>query len=550
MNNLQLHDTDEALRAQNLMLTELEGSLIAKLIIFQKIFLLPRSRWTALKDRTINVPIQDETINNFVRHLPRLPNEAGLIGLELKRKKEMKNTHKKQLINPSKIFKCLARLKNNGNPHYTNIDSPEEFKKRCKENDEAGCDLIFGDDDLEEEMESMKFEDIENPSDEISELQESQNDEIDTDEQLDPARKFNFKYDQTVCMSEKYPEMTVAPGEGQTPTGILSQKDWDIKAFPHLHNADGSNGKDQERPAKLTDQYYFIQRVINKETRFSATPDYLYSAVAFLEQKQLYANINNVGRRGKQITSNDGQIGYELQDVFRVLENIKNTPKYWKKLKYEILAKIDNLGPFQLFFTLSCADQRWSANFAEILLRKGHAVSFTRNNFESSQEPIIKVRCADGSWKLIMQFIAEDLKVSSHELIRGNVVAATRYFHNRVTSFINKILLQKSNPMSVQYYSYKVEFQERGAPHIHGVLWLNVAELENLSRIDGQLTKTQDGNDKPLKGISKTFTKLRISAKLNTEDCQKLISFIDGFISVSTHGNTIKPKQIKNIIFH
>ena len=96
MNNLQLHDTDEALRAQNLMLTELEGSLIAKLIIFQKIFLLPRSRWTALKDKTINVPIQDETINNFVKHLPRLPNEAGLIGLELKRKKEMKNTHKKQ----------------------------------------------------------------------------------------------------------------------------------------------------------------------------------------------------------------------------------------------------------------------------------------------------------------------------------------------------------------------------------------------------------------------------------------------------------------------
>ena len=180
----------------------------------------------------------------------------------------------------------------------------------------------------------------------------------------------------------------------------------------------------------------------------------------------------------------------------KYLENIKNTPKYWKKLKYEILAKIDNLGPFQLFFTLSCADQRWSANFAEILLRKGHAVSFTRNNFESSQEPIIKVRCADGSWKLIMQFIAEDLKVSSHELIRGNVVAATRYFHNRVRNFINKILLQKSNPMSVKYYNCKVEFQERGAPHIHGVAWLDITELENLSQIDGQLTKTKNGNDK------------------------------------------------------
>ena len=74
------------------MMTELEGSLIAKNLIFQKIFLLPRSRWTALKDRVINVPITDEAINETIKMLPRTPNEAGLIGLELKRKIEMKRS--------------------------------------------------------------------------------------------------------------------------------------------------------------------------------------------------------------------------------------------------------------------------------------------------------------------------------------------------------------------------------------------------------------------------------------------------------------------------
>ena len=165
MNNLQLHDTDEDLKNEGNDLTELEGSLIAKLIIFQKIFLLPKSRWTALKDRTINVPVQDETINNFVKQLPRLPNEAGLIGLELKRKKEMKNVHKKQLINPTKIFRCLAKLKASGNPYYANIDTPEDFEKRCRENDKIGHDLIFGDyndDYLEEIMEAMTSEFLEN----------------------------------------------------------------------------------------------------------------------------------------------------------------------------------------------------------------------------------------------------------------------------------------------------------------------------------------------------------------------------------------------------
>ena len=87
MNNLQLHDTDEKLRQDDLILTELEGSLIARNLIFQKIFLLPRT-----------------------------PNEAGLIGLELKRKIELKNNHKKQLVNPTKIFKWLKRLKESGNP--------------------------------------------------------------------------------------------------------------------------------------------------------------------------------------------------------------------------------------------------------------------------------------------------------------------------------------------------------------------------------------------------------------------------------------------------
>ena len=43
MNNLQLYDTDAELIKDDLMLTELEGSLVAKNIIFQKIFLLPRS---------------------------------------------------------------------------------------------------------------------------------------------------------------------------------------------------------------------------------------------------------------------------------------------------------------------------------------------------------------------------------------------------------------------------------------------------------------------------------------------------------------------------
>ena len=63
MNKLQLTDTDKDLKKQDLILTELEGALIAKTILFQKIFQLPKSLWTALKDKIVNVPIQENKMD-------------------------------------------------------------------------------------------------------------------------------------------------------------------------------------------------------------------------------------------------------------------------------------------------------------------------------------------------------------------------------------------------------------------------------------------------------------------------------------------------------
>ena len=108
----------------------------------------------------------------------------------------------------------------------------------------------------------------------------------------------------------------------------MRDEEWDIKAFPHLHNADGTNGKDQERNVRLTEQNYFIQRVCNKEKRFAKSAAYMYAAVAYIEKKQINRNINLAGTRGRQVTSSDGGKSYELEDAHRVLEDIQNTPRY------------------------------------------------------------------------------------------------------------------------------------------------------------------------------------------------------------------------------
>ena len=69
MNGLKIPNQDPELE-----LTELEGNLIAKSIVFMKIFQLPKSCWTALKDRIINVPVNNDDIVNTMTSLPRTPN--------------------------------------------------------------------------------------------------------------------------------------------------------------------------------------------------------------------------------------------------------------------------------------------------------------------------------------------------------------------------------------------------------------------------------------------------------------------------------------------
>ena len=74
--------------------------------------------------------------------------------------------------------------------------------------------------------------------------------------------------------------------------------------------------------------------------------------------------------RGKSVKEKDGTQRYTLNDPYSVLDDIKNTPRYWQKNRYELIARLENLGPFTYFFTLSCGDLRWPENFTALLQDK------------------------------------------------------------------------------------------------------------------------------------------------------------------------------------
>ena len=111
--------------------------------------------------------------------------------------------------------------------------------------------------------------------------------------------------------------------------------------------------------------------------------------------------------------------------------------------------------------------------------------------------------------------------------------------------------------MNVQYYTYKVEFQERGAGHIHGTLWLNLNKLEKLTRsINGDLINVENYNQesietmpsRPFENISSAFKKLKDNDDLSKREMESLRNFVDEFTTVSTNKEKVGKKVAEIVL--
>ena len=372
----------------------------------------------------------------------------------------------------------------------------------------------------------------------------------------DPVRKFQFDHNVSTCLTNKFPDMLVneegediqencefsfAPGEGKVPSIIFLDKDWDIKAWPALH-PDGRYGVNHERKINLTDQKYFTQRIRNKDRRFEENPGYVFAATAYIEKKQLQNNANISFSRGKKTQTVDGDTVYSLNDPYTVFDKVKNTPKYWQTYKYEMIAKLENLGAFQWFFTLSCADTRWDENFSSLLEGRGLKIEYNVSVEGKNTTTVV----SPGSKEPVplREYLKNEIDESLHEMIRTNVLNATRNFQHRVLAFLREIVFGENNPMKVKHLSYKIEFQRRGARHIHGVLWSNLSSFEkpksSTCRTDPKDQTTNRREDtREFKYLTIAFKKMRENKSFKPAERMELEKFIDKFITCSLNPATL-----------
>ena len=338
-----------------------------------------------------------------------------------------------------------------------------EGDKRCKKNSDKEENKENDENKTEEEVEDDEFN------------------------QYDPVQKQKFNEERPTMFVNDFPEIDVittrhvdeeidenvsvivAPGENQIPTNIVHEEHWESKSYSCLFPDGKKDFHDDKRTVHISMQEYFQQRLLNKDQRFSNNSSYLFSAFACNEKNVLERNVNIAHQRGKV---NEKGITV-LQDPYRVLEKSPGTPIYMKTKKFELIARLENLGPFNLFFTLSCGEKRYNENFTPFLKEIPELKDIEMQYiYENGKEEVLMKDPDTNEWELMDKILRTKFQ-SKHEIIRENVLRQTLTFDHRVQEFIKNIMMNKDSPFSVKYYSYRVEFQLRGAAHIHGTIWVD-----------------------------------------------------------------------------
>ena len=108
--------------------------------------------------------------------------------------------------------------------------------------------------------------------------------------------------------------------------------------------------------------------------------------------------------------------------------------------------------------SLSAADTRWT-DLLKMLAKLNNGVNYTDKDIEGL------------TWQ------------EKTKLVQKDPVTCSRYFDHRVQEFLNTILKSNCEPIGkMGDFFYRAEFQQRGSPHIHMLVWIeNAPTLEKNS---------------------------------------------------------------------
>ena len=186
---------------------DVEQQLFARSLLFMKVIKLPKTGMRGIKNKLINVPLQEVDISNTVQSLPRTLEDSAQISFQLKRKLEYANSEVKAFIRPNIPIKAVEKLIQLGNPHYVGIKINHEFAKSLEDIPENSNDAEMGE----------NVEDIAEPD--LASTQESSEENV---QLLNSVKQHQVDREENTCLYRQNLEIDIV--ENNTDSTILKKK--------------------------------------------------------------------------------------------------------------------------------------------------------------------------------------------------------------------------------------------------------------------------------------------------------------------------------------
>jgi len=473
-NNLRLTTQPDVLKN----LTTMERRCIGLHIPFMTIKSV-RQNGKNMKGPCVNVPASLEPMCTL---LPRLPEEMKTVLIKLKRRLDYNRSYMFDYIRPQVVMEALLWLKAH-NVLYKNVTVNNEWFDQVeyvasdhfnivKDSDGIDSDGYISDED-EDIYGTKKQKRTEKlPEIDVTTGQESSTDAKDAsdDDFEEEQEAAEFKSKVTVQASSTCVQLdnleeaifAIAPGENSKPKLLLTDDEFELSCFPDYFPTGEGAFHCPERQTDLALRRYVNQRLLNVDGRFGRNLEYIFAMQYAVELKQLEMDKgvyirNHSFHNGTKFNASmirDSSFVTELvrhDSAFKFMRNVRGTPAYWKSKMFDTLAMFNGLGKPTWFMTLSAAEQLWPEMIQAVGLVYGE--------------------------RYTIQQCTEMNSAKKARMLRRNPVTTVRIWKHRLESFFNGFVKnEKASPVGkVKDYVVKIEFQARGSPHAHILLWVEDA---------------------------------------------------------------------------
>ncbi|MFN7491091.1 MAG: DUF6570 domain-containing protein [Chryseotalea sp.] len=442
---LEFNEVPDCLKVLN----DVEAQLCCPRVAFIRIKPLGWDKQSGILGNVVNVPVNVEKTLNM---LPVNFKDSKIIQLNFMRKIDYTKPYMRDTVRPKIVIEAVKYLTSQKLYKDNAIIMSNEWLDKHKTDKE---DFVVETDD--EDAPDQGNDTI--MSDSSSGSDSEEDDELENN----PLLQVN---DTVLINKNIIEELKIAPAEKNSPISLHKDKHGEELTFLKIHGGQAKKTIEKRTELSFTEAAECKSYFRRYDRRCAENIQFIFYKLKKLLAEKLNSAISiaikkhslSVPLTARQAIDDATYEAYlKSEEAKRFLRTVRSTPEYWAMKMQQVMAMNRQLGPGTFFTSLSPIEIDWP-ELIKILAK-------VLDNLNLSLDE------------------ADQLdKETKIDYLRRDPVTVARYFEYRREELLKYILNRDANVFSgyhVKDYFYRVEFQARGSPHIHMILWLEDAPIYN-----------------------------------------------------------------------